>query len=74
MNVKKIKEKVTLHPIMTILMMIGITVLLSGILATIGVQATSKKISTATLEYNTYIAEVSSLFSLSGLKYIFTIK
>ncbi len=72
MNVRKIKEKVTLHPIMTILMMIGITILLSGILATIGVQATSRKISTATLEYNTYIAEVSSLFSLSGLKYIFT--
>lgn len=72
MNVKKIKEKITLHPIMTLLMMIGVTIILSGILSAIGLQATSKTISTTSLEYNTYIAEVSSLFSLSGLKYIFT--
>lgn len=72
MNVKKIKEKITLHPIMTILIMIGITIILSGILSALGIQATSRKISTSSLEYNTYIAEVNSLFSLSGLKYIFT--
>ena len=72
MNVNKLKEKITLHPIMAILLMIGGTIVLSGILALIGVQATSKTISTTSLEYNTYIAEVSSLFSLSGLKYIFT--
>ncbi len=72
MNIKRIKEKITSHPIMTILIMIGITILLSGILSTIGLQATSRKISTTTQEYNTYIAEVSSLFNLSGLKYIFT--
>lgn len=72
MKVNKLKEKITLHPIMTILIMIGLTILLSGILEALGIQATSKTISTTSLEYNTYIAEVSSLFSLAGLKYIFT--
>lgn len=72
MNVNKLKEKITLHPIMTILIMIAITIVLSGILAALGIQATSRKISITSLEYNTYIAEVKSLFSFSGLKYIFT--
>lgn len=72
MNTKKIKEKITLHPIMAILIMVAVTIVLSGILSFLGVQATSRKISTSSLEYNTYIAEVKSLFSLSGLKYIFT--
>ncbi len=72
MNVNKIKEKLTLHPIMSLLMMIGITIVLSGIMSILGIQATSRRISTTSLEYNTYIAEVTSLFSFSGLKYIFT--
>ncbi len=72
MNVNKLKEKMTLHPIMTILILIGATIIISGILSVLGIQVTSKKISTTSLEYNTFIAEVSSLFSLSGLKYIFT--
>lgn len=72
MNVNKLKEKITLHPIMTILIMIGVIIILSGILSALGIQATSRRISTASLEYNTYIAEVNSLFSFSGLKYIFT--
>ncbi len=72
MNVNKIKEKLTLHPIMSLLIMIGITIVLSGILSALGVQATSRIISTSSLEYNTYIAEINSLFSLRGLKYIFT--
>ncbi len=72
MKVNKLKEKMTLHPIMTIIILIGFTILLSGILSSLNIQAGSKKISTTSLEYNSYIAEVTSLFSLSGLKYIFT--
>ncbi len=72
MNVNKIKEKITLHPIMSLLFMIGVTIVLSGIFRALGIEATSRRISTTSLEYNTYIAEVTSLFSLSGLKYIFT--
>ncbi len=72
MNVNKLKEKITLHPIMTLLFMIGFTILLSGILSGLGIQATSRRISTSSLEYNTFITEVKSLFSFSGIKYIFT--
>lgn len=72
MNVTKLKEKITLHPIMTILILIAITIIASGILSALGIQATSRRISTSSLEYNTYIAEVNSLFSFRGLKYIFT--
>ena len=72
MNVTKLKEKITLHPIMTLLIMIAITIIASGVLSALGIQATSRRISTSSLEYNTYIAEVNSLFSFSGLKYIFT--
>lgn len=72
MNISKLKEKMTLHPIMALLILIGVAIILSGILSTIGIQTTSRKISTSSLEYNTYIAEVNSLFSFSGLKYIFT--
>lgn len=72
MNTKKIKEKVTLHPIMTFIIMITLVILLSGLLNALGIQATSRRISTSSLEYNTYISEVNSLFSFRGLKYIFT--
>lgn len=72
MKINKIKTKVAMHPIMTIIFLIGVTIILSGILSALGLQATSKRISATSLEYNTYIAEVASLFSLSGLKYIFT--
>jgi aminobenzoyl-glutamate transport protein len=72
MNVKKIKEKITLHPIMCILIMIGITFILSFILSVVGVQATTKKISSTTMEFKTSITEVTSLLNTTGLKYIFT--
>lgn len=72
MKVNKIKQKITLHPIMTILIISGLIIILSGILSLFGVEATVKKISTSSLEYKTTITEVKSLISISGLKYIFT--
>ena len=72
MKKNKIKEKITLHPIMTILIIVALIIILSGVLSWIGVQATTKKINTTSLEYKTYITEVQSLLSLRGLKYIFT--
>lgn len=72
MNVKKIKEKITLHPIMTILIMIGFIIILSAILSFFGFQATTRKISASSLEYKTSIVEAVNLVSLSGIKYIFT--
>lgn len=65
-------EKMTLHPIMTLLILCGITIVLSGILSFIGAQVTYNKVDANLLEYSPATIQVNSLFSLSGLKYIFT--
>lgn len=72
MKINKIKEKITLHPIMTILILIASTIILSGIFSVLGIQTTIRTISPTSLEYNTSVMEINSLFSFSGLKYIFT--
>ena len=71
-NRRKFHEKMTLHPIMTLLFLIGLTILASGILSFIGAQATYNKVDPNLLEYTPTTVQVNSLFSLSGLKYIFT--
>ena len=68
----KLKEKMTLHPIMTILIMILITIVISGFLALLETQVAYNKISPNYLDYISTSVSVKSLFSLSGLKYIFT--
>jgi len=68
----KLKEKMTLHPIMTLIIMIGITIVLSGFLSLLETQVAYNKINASTLDYITTSVSVKSLFSLSGLKYIFT--
>ena len=57
------KDKVSLNPIMTLMILIGLAILLSGILALFGVGATNPA------EGN-WVA-VESLLSLRGIKYIF---
>lgn len=71
-KVKKIRERMTLHPIMTFLIMIAITIFISGILSWIGFESSYKVVDSGTNEYKTTIVGVTSLFSLSGLKYIFS--
>ena len=68
----KFKEKVTLNPVMTFLILILGTIVLSGFLNLIGFEATYNKIDVTTGEYVATSESVESLFSLSGLKYIFT--
>ncbi len=72
MKKSKFKEKLTLHPIMSLVLLITIVILLSGILSLFGVQVTQRKVSPTSLEYTTSIVEVKSLMSIEGLKYIFT--
>jgi len=69
---KKFHEKMTLHPIMTLIIMCGVAILASGILSFIGAQVTYNKVDPNLLEYTPTTIRVNSLFSLSGLKYIFT--
>lgn len=57
------KDKVSLNPIMTLMILIGLAILLSGILALLGIGATNPA------EGN-WVA-VESLLSLRGIKYIF---
>lgn len=68
----KFKEKMTLNPVMTFLILILFTILLSGFLNLIGFEATYNKIDVTTGEYVVTSESVYSLFSLSGIKYIFT--
>lgn len=68
----KFKEKMTLHPIMTLLIMIIITIVISGFLALLETQVAYSKINANYLEYISTSVSIKSLFSLSGLKYIFT--
>ncbi len=73
MKKSRLKEKITLDPIMALLILIVITIVISGFLNLLGVQVTYNTIANdVTLEYTEGLATVESLFSLSGLKYIFT--
>ena len=68
----KFKEKITLNPVMTFLILILLTIVLSGFLNLIGFEATYDKINIETGEYIATSESVESLLSLSGIKYIFT--
>lgn len=68
----KFKEKMTLNPVMTFLILILLTIVLSGFLNLIGFEATYNKIDVTTGEYTVTSESVESLLSLSGIKYIFT--
>lgn len=72
MKMQKIKEKMTLHPIMTIMILIALTIVVSGIFTLFGVQVTYNKVNANTLKYSTEVISVNNLFSLSGIKYIFS--
>ena len=68
----KFKEKITLNPVMTFIILIVITIVLSGFLSLIGFEATYNQIDTVTGEYKTISESVVPLLNLSGIKYIFT--
>ena len=66
------KEKIGLHPVMMLLVLSFATIIISGILRLFNVQATFNKISSVTGDFQVTTEAVNSLFSLRGLKYIFT--
>lgn len=68
----RVREKIGLHPVMMLLILCFIVIILSGILSFFNVQATYSKVSSITGDYQVTTEAVNSLFSLSGLKYIFT--
>lgn len=70
-KIMKLKEKMTLHPIMTFCILILATMLLSGFLNLLGVGATYNKVSESGI-YTPVTVAVESLISLRGIKYIFS--
>ncbi len=69
---RSLRERMTLHPIMTILIMIIITIVISGFLSLLGISSTYTKVNPGVYDTHPVTVSVTSLFSLSGLKYIFT--
>jgi len=71
---KKIKrhEKQKLHPLMSYVLLIIIVIILSGFLNILDVQSTFYKINSNNLNLVPETEIVNSLFSLRGIKYIFT--
>ena len=72
MKKHRTKERIGLHPVMMLLVLCFVTIVLSGILSFFDVQATYNRVSSLTGEYVVTTEAVTSLFNLSGLKYIFT--
>lgn len=68
---QKIKKKITLHPIMTFLILMLITIVLSGILGIFNFSSNYNIINSLRGNIETTTVAVTSLFSLSGLKLIF---
>lgn len=67
----KLKEKLTLNPIMTYIILIAFVIVLSWFLNIIGYQSTYNKIS-ASGEYIQTTVGVENLLSLAGIKYVFS--
>ena len=67
----KVKEKMTLHPVMTFLILTGVVMIISGVLNLLEFEQVTYSVNQTTLEYTTDIVSVENVFSLSGLKYIF---
>lgn len=65
-------KRVALDPIMTLVVLIAITILISGVLALFGVGATYNEVNPVTNTYDRNFVAVESLLSLSGIKYIFS--
>lgn len=65
-------NKVELHPIMTYILLIILIVLLSGLFKLIDSQGTFYKVNGVNFNLTPQTEIITSLFSLSGIKYIFT--
>lgn len=68
---RKKKNKIILHPIMAFVILIIITIAISGILGPLGLSANYNSINTVTGELENTTVMVTSLLNLSGLKMIF---
>ena len=68
---KKNKQRVGIQPIMSYILLIIGVIIFSGIFALLDFQSTYYSISSVTYSFSPITENITSLFSLSGLKYIF---
>ena len=71
-RIKKIKNHIILHPIMSFIILIGIVIVLSGVLDIFGASVNYNRINAKTGNVESILVTVESLFNLSGVKYIFS--
>ena len=70
-RIRRVRRKIVLHPIMTFVVLIFSTIILSGILNFLNVTTNYNKI-TAGGAVESVLVSVESLFSTSGIKFIFS--
>ena len=71
-RIKRIRDKIILHPIMSFLILMLITIILSGILSLFDITATYNTVNNKTFALEPTMVAVENLFSLRGIKYIFS--
>jgi len=71
-KIKKIRDKIALHPIMSFAFLILFTIVVSGILNLFEITGSYSVVNTKSNTLENTIITIENLFSLRGLKYIFS--
>ena len=71
-KIRKIRDKVVLHPIMSFLILILIIICVSGILSLFDITGSYSTVNTKSNSLESTMITIENLFSLRGLKYIFS--
>lgn len=71
-KIRSVRNKIMLHPMMVFLLLTVIVVLLSGVLNLFGASQSYNTVNAVTDAYQSNLVTVESLFSLRGLKYVFS--
>ena len=71
-RLRRIRNGIVLHPIMSFLILIAMVILLSGLLDLFDVSTNYNRINAKTGTVESVLVAVEPLFNLSGLKYIFS--
>ena len=71
-KIRRIRTKIELHPMIAFLVLTGFVIILSGILSLFNASVNYNIVNSRTGGYETTLITIQNLFSLRGLKYIFT--
>ena len=71
-KIKRIREKIALHPIMSFVILILIVIGISGVFSLFDITETYNSVNVKSNSLETTMVAVENLFSLRGIKYIFS--